>query len=1326
MKRMVLLLSALMALLPLWAIDDSRYRNITMNDGLTANAVRNVVQDEYGFLWFGTDNGLCRYDGVKVQPYRIAELGMNQYISSLLVGDGELYIGTEKGVFLLTYKDQTIKRLPMDISSAVTSLTLDEEGGLWASTMKQGVWCARKQEPGTTAWSAVHYEFKESDGTVSYVLVDNGNQVWTVTNWGYPIVQRLNRLHNRFEPMKLTPHTSALTPHDIDYHALTMLQTRDGRIWIGTWENGLMKLHSDGRLEQVISPEDAKVGWHIHTLYELSDDCICIGCDDGVICFNPKTREWRHLLEQESMKARFVYAITGDREGGLWIGTFYGGVSYISPVGKRFEAFSMETGLNGNVISRFCEDQWGRVWVASDDGGLMCYLPKEKRFGNFPHQEELSRLNVHALAMAGNDLWIGTYSSGVMRLNLETGNLREYTQTADIHSLDNSSSYAIHVDSKGRIWVTTMQGLNRYDREHDYFERIGTLGDLTIDIDEDGEGNLWLSTQSNGLWKYMVHEKKFVTYRYDEADEHSLPDNQVNCTLVDESGRLWIGTQRGLCQYDAEADQFKRISFDDSHHNVMSIVEDHGALWLSTERGIVKYEPKQQQRFTLHDGLVSEQFRPNSGMKASDGRIYFGSTSGFNTFYPYQIKANNVMPPVFVTSLEIMNHEERTAEGLPVDLSQTQELTLGYGDARMLTLSFASLSYCSPGKNQYAYMLEGFDRDWNYVGNQNRATYTNIPSGTYVFHVKATNNDGIWSDHEATLKIVVQPPFWWSWYAKIFYLLLLGVLFWQYVHFRLKRAERQHQHEIERLNAEKEKEVREARLNFFTMIAHEIRTPVSLIIGPLEKIMKKGQPSDDMKVIDRNAHRLLELVNQLLDFRKVEQQSLVMHFAPQNIRHLIMSVSERFKPTFEQGNKTFSTDFPDEHFTAIIDKEAVTKMISNLLTNANKYTKDAVSLSCVVEPDSEHFRIMVSDNGLGIREEDRKRLFEPFFQAQDNKPGTGIGLNIVKNIVDLHHGNISIESEVGKGSTFSVILPVRQEVEDDVVSRNVEYGMWNEDSPAADSASDSTSDSPVDSNLIPHSIFHIPQKSSTMLIVDDSEDMVSFLANHFKEKYTVLTAGDGIEALDLLGKHEVNIIISDWMMPRMDGTEFCVRVRRSPLTSHIPFVMLTAKTDDDSKVEGMDVGADTYIEKPFSMQYLEACIRNILEIRRRLIEKFSTQPLEPVTEIASNPTDNEFLSRMNKVIEENFSNPDLNVNFLAEHLNISRSGLFAKIKTLADITPNEMIQVVRLKRAAQLLRENKYSVSEVGYMVGFSNPSYFSKCFQKQFGIRPVDYAKMR
>ena len=1299
---MILLLACLMTLLPLWSKDDNRYRNITMNDGLAANAVRNIVQDRNGFIWFGTDNGLCRYDGVKVQHYRINELGGNQYISSLLVTDAGLYVGTEKGVFLLSFERQSFEKQNLDIHSAVTSMTLDKEGVLWISTLGQGVWQMIQKTSKVN-----HYDFKETSGSVAQVLIDNSNQVWTVTNWGTPVVHRLNRLHNRFEAVNLD--------FTENYNSLRMLQTKDGRLWLGTWESGLLQLHSDGRVEQVLNPKLTNVGNHIHTLFERDDHCICIGCDDGVICLNPNTHEWHRLIEQQSLADRFVYAITSDMEGGLWIGTFYGGVNYISPVGKRFEAFSMENGLHGNVIARFCEDRKGRMWVASDDGGLMCYSPKAQHFTNYPHQELLSRQNVHALCVDGDELWIGTYTNGVIVLNVETGDLRHYMQAQAPHSLDNSSSYAICCDSRGDIWVATMEGLNRFDRTRHDFERIGKVDALTIDIDEDRDGNLWLSTQGGGLWKYQTRNGQFKTYTHHEGNDLSLPDDQVNCSLVDESGRLWVGTLGGLCLYDSENDHFKLVSLDVPNHNIMGIVEDQGVLWLSTEKGIVKYEPKQIQRFTLHDGLVSEQFQPNSCIKASDGRIYFGSTTGFNSFYPYQIKTNSVTPPVYITSVEIMNREERTAEGQPLDLALTKEIVLDYDDARMLTLSFASLSYCSPEKNQYAYILEGFDRDWNNVGNQNRATYTNIPAGTYIFRVKATNNDGVWSSDEATLTIIVHPPLWWSWYAKLFYLFLIVAAIWYYVRFRLKRAEYRHQREMQRLNEQKEKEVREARLNFFTMIAHEIRTPVSLIIGPLEKIMKRDNPSEDMRVIDRNAHRLLELVNQLLDFRKVEQHSLVMHFAPQNIRQLMMSVSERFTPTFEQGNKSFTVDYPDEHFTAIIDKEAVTKVISNLLTNANKYTNNEVRLSCQVDPDGEHFRIVVSDNGIGIREEDRSRLFEPFFQAQDNKPGTGIGLSIVKNIVDLHHGTISVSSEVGKGSTFTIVLPVAQEQSEQFPADS----LRSSDENTADSKQISVKSS---ANSKPQMVSK--QNASTMLIVDDSEDMVSFLGNHFKEKYEVLTAGDGIEALDILRNHEVSIIISDWMMPRMDGAELCRRVRLDPMTSHIPFVMLTAKTDNDSKVEGMDVGADTYIEKPFSIQYLEACIRNMLEMRRRLIEKFSTQPLEPVTEIASNPTDNEFLLEMKKVIEENFSNSELNVNYLAEKLNISRSGLFAKIKTLADVTPNEMIQIVRLKRAAELLLEKKYTISEIGYMVGFSNPSYFSKCFQKQFGVRPMDYIK--
>ena len=1315
MKRIVLLLTGVMLLLPLSARDEYRYRNITMNDGLAANTVRNIVQDPYGFIWLGTDNGLCRYDGTQVQTYRIAELGMNQYISSLLTAEDAIYVGTEKGVFQLKQASQQFTRLPMDISSAVTSLSLDKSGDLWVSTMENGVW-----HYGIKTGQTRQYKLTSVNNAAAQILIDNTNQIWTITNWGDPAIERLNRLHDQFEPVGIS--------YDGNSGGLRMLQTRDGRIWIGSWEDGLLLMHGDGRLEQVLNPALARVGQHIHTLYERADDCISIGCDDGVICFNPKTREWKRFFEdlqipQNRQSDRFVYAITSDKEGGLWVGTFYGGVHYISPVGKRFEAHTIETGLRGNVISRFCEDKHGRIWIASDDGGLMCYDPKEHRFVDYPHQDVLARQNAHALCFSGDELWVGTYTNGVLVLNIETGSLRQYMQTQDPHSLDNPSCYALYTDISGGVWVGTMEGLNFYNRLANHFERIGKTDAMVIDIDEDWEGRLWVSTEGGGLWQYNPTAKKFRQYRHKDGDDYSLPDDQVNNVMVDESGRLWIGTQNGLCRYDTEHDHFELMRLEVPSRNVMGIIEDHGALWLSTERGIVRYEPgadtgtenlrrPQTQRFTRHDGLVSEQFQPSAGLKASDGRIYFGSTNGFNTFYPYQIKVNSVMPPVYITGMSIMNLEEHTYEGLPLDLSQTKELTLGYSDGQMVTFSFASLSYCSPEKNQYAYMLEGFDRDWNYVGNQNRATYTNLPAGTYLFRVKATNNDGLWSTNEATLKIVVHPPFWWSWYAKLFYLLLIGLIIWYYVHTRLNRAEHRHQLEMQRLNEEKEKEVREARLNFFTMIAHEIRTPVSLIIGPLEKLMKVGSPTDDLRVINRNAHRLLELVNQLLDFRKVEQQSLVIHFAPQNIHELIKSISERFAPTFEQGGKHFSVEFPDEQFTAIIDREAVTKVVSNLLTNANKYTTDEVRLSCHAGPDEDHFQIVVADNGIGIKEEDQQRIFEPFFQAEGNKPGTGIGLNIVKNIVDLHHGTISVASAVGKGSTFTVVLPVSQQViEEDVGKLTEEKEPYTE----ADSRTSSGS-----LHLSPSS----DHQGETMLIVDDSEDMVGFLSENFKEKYEVMTASDGIEALDILSKHEVNIIISDWMMPRMDGAELCRRVRQNQLTSHIPFVMLTAKTDDDSKVEGMDVGADTYIEKPFSLQYLEACIRNMLLMRRRLMEKFSTQPLEPVTKIAQNPTDNEFLIKMNQIIEENFSNSDLNVDFLADRLNISRSGLFAKIKTLADVTPNEMIQIVRLKRAAQLLHEGGHLVSEVGYMVGFSNPSYFSKCFQKQFGIRPTDYIK--
>lgn len=542
MRRLQLLIIGILMLMPAWAKDDYSYRQITMNDGLAANAVRNIVQDKNGYIWFGTDNGLCRYDGRRVLPFRIAELGINQYISALVACDEGLYVGSAKGVFFVDFAHQTINRLPMDIHSTVTYLSLDKEGGLWVSTMEQGVW----QYIAKTG-DFKQYGIKTPGNAVAQVFVDAGNQIWTVTNWGEPVIQKLNRLHNQFEPVNLSFKGVPTS--------LRMLQTRDGRYWLGTWEHGLLQMHSDGQLEQVLNPQLTKAGWHIHTLFEDPDGSICIGCDDGLIRLDPRSGDWQKYAD------RFVYAITTDTEGGRWIGTFYGGVRYISPVGKRFDGFGVGNGLSGNVISRFCEDKQGRIWIGSDDGGLMCFAD---HFVSYPHQDLLSKLNVHALCVSNrNELWIGTYTDGVIVMNLETGQLRKYVQTNDPTSLDNSSSYAIYQDSHGEMWVATMEGLCLYDAKKDGFTRIGKTNAITIDIDEDSEGNLWLSTQGEGLWRYDRKTRKLHNFRSEDASEDTaLPDNQVNCCHIDEKGRLWVGTFAGLCTYDKKRGCFQRVNLD--------------------------------------------------------------------------------------------------------------------------------------------------------------------------------------------------------------------------------------------------------------------------------------------------------------------------------------------------------------------------------------------------------------------------------------------------------------------------------------------------------------------------------------------------------------------------------------------------------------------------------------------------------------------------------------------------------------------------------------------------------------------------------------------
>ena len=1322
----ILLATIWMAMMPgASSADDmsgaSLVRSISMNHGLPSNAVRSIVQDKNGYIWFGTDNGLCRYDGYTVQTFYNHKV-LDQYISALIACDEGLILATVQGAYLFSFKTEQFTLLDKSITSPVAHFSIDANHNVWISTYDKGIYCYN-----LTSHECHNYGMRNWKGKVCCTLVDVNNQIWALTSksvQGGNMLARLNKSTNKFEPFRLKDSNLTLG-------GMAMLANPDGSILVGTWEDGLYQVNADGTARLLISASISNAMHHVHDMHSIGSSQVLIGSDDGLVEYDFQKNAWRILSGADGLRGdfndRFVYSIASDREGGLWVGTFYSGVKYIPSTAfeSRFTAYSTgkNDGIRGKVVGRFVEDDDHRIWIATDDAGLDCYDPAGNAFVNFPGKASLGKYNLHALHAEGTTLWLGTYGEDLLRMDMKTGAVKTYF-------LDDKSGggscYCLYRDSQHRLWATSMHNAFIYNEKKDAFDLVKQLKGLTIDIEEDHKGNIWFGTQGNGLWCYS-RNKTWKQFIHRDGDSTSIATDQINCLLSNEKGQLYIATNVGLYEYNMATGRFSQVPIKAPSQDITSIIETQGELWLSSSKGILKYVPGEPtQVFNRYDGLTCDQFLPNSGLLSSDGRIYFGTTQGFNAFYPFQVKVNHVVPPVAITSLELFNeHVEVGSDKLPESLGTIKRLDLSYSD-NVINLSFAALSYISPEKNQYAYMLEGFDKDWIYT-HDHRATYTNLPYGTYTFRVKAANNDGVWSKEDAQLKIRINPPFWWSLPAKLLYLLIIIGLIWLYTHFRVKREMQRHQRELDALEEKQQQEVRDARLQFFTMIAHEIRTPVSLIIGPLENLKGEwAKFSDSTKeyrvmnatidVIDRNAQRLLDLVNQLLDFNKVQQSGMQVHFKLQNISKLIAAVVERFEPTLRKNGITLEVHYPKEDFAAVIDTECITKVVSNLMTNANKYTKDHVCLSCEVA-DNDFFRIIVTDNGDGVSPEEQKKIFSAFYQAKDNKPGTGIGLNIVKNLVEAHHGMVEVKSEIGKGATFIVTLPVHQK--DAVVGEKAESDVTHLVLDAENYETERNEEN------APESENEVKSGKAAMLIVEDDDDMRQFIASNFAEEYQVFTAENGIKGLEMLRLHpSITLIVSDWMMPEMDGDEFCRRVRRNPATSHIPFIMLTAKTDDGSKTEGMNCGADAFIEKPFSMKYLEACIRNMLEMRKLLQSKYSHMPLQPITEVASNEVDNEFLQKMNQLIEENINNPALSVVFLAEQMNISRSSLFAKIKALVDVTPNEMIQLVKLKKAASLLKSGKYRINEVCYMVGFSSPSYFSKCFQKQFGMKPGEFVE--
>ncbi|MBK5720112.1 response regulator [Dysgonomonas sp. Marseille-P4677] len=1311
------------------------FKYYMVENGLSSNTVYTIIQDSKGYIWIGTEDGLNRFDGYSFRSFRNTPRDstsiINNYIYALYEDiNGQLWVGTETGISIYDSRNNQFhyfnKKTKNNIllNDKIQNIIADENENMWISSFRQGVFFYDKELDLLKMHSFEKYiDNRQEPIYTTCIYKDRNGTIWALANNTRYQLYKYNKQTDDFVPA--FPEVSSEMLKKLGGYS--MLEDTFGTLWIGTWTNGLLEVDKkEGVKRSYLNTENVDKILHIHSMMEYEPGMLLIGSNDGLTSFNVSSvignRRDAHIKEP-LLSNRFVYPIFKDREGGLWIGTYYGGINYASPNRNYFTSYTHnkhENSISGNVVSTFCEDKSGNLWIGTDEGGLNFFNTKTEQFTVYKPDKtknSLSFHNVHALCIDGNELWIGTYTGGLNVMDLTTKRFRYYyNNPSDETTLDANNIYALYKDSYENIWIGTTTGINIYDRKTDSFRRLKKLNTLVIDILQVGN-RVWFATIGDGLHSYNLDTEEWDVYRFDPNNNSSLISNDVICLCLDDTNHFWIGTNSGLCSFDFNSKSFIQNSVDFQSNAISSIFSDNGILWIATTKGLVSFDPQKNKyrTFTKDDGLLSNQFTGKSGLKTSSGKIYLGTANGFNAFYPKQIIINRHIPQIEITDFQLFNKSVNIHDYMSYNNDSILQVTLPY-NKNGFSFEYTALSYFAPEKNEYAFILEGFDKHWNYVGKERKAAYTNIPPGEYYFKVRASNNDGIWNTDGLTIKLVVTPPFWWNkWSISFYIILIIGVLI-ALLYYMRKRDEKRNKERIEKIKNEQEKEAYDSKINFFTTIAHEIRTPVSLIIGPLEQIIKTARslPEEikgDLNIIDRNSQRLLNLVNQLLDFRKIEKEAIQISLFNQNVHEFLQNMYDRFKPFMDHKQINFVYTYDSVDFCTGIDVENLTKVVSNLLNNASKYTKDSVELILRTKIDRGLYEICVKDNGPGISESEQERIFKPFYQISGvHKSGTGLGLYLVKSIIDANDGKIKIDSEPEKGLSFSVFLPVIRQCPIQVAPIEI----------------DETEQDLMTSFDVDNEELFIDEDKQVVLIVEDNADMREFIAKNLKLSYTILLAKDGQEGICLLEKEEVDLVISDIMMPNMNGIEFCNAIKKNILWSHIPIIMLTAKTNITSKIEALEIGADAYIEKPFSIDYLFAQIKNLLKSREVLMKKFAEAPFSSLKSIAGNSADAEFLAKVNDVIENNLSNVDFTIEQLADELHISSSGLFAKIKNVSAVTPNKLLLLMRLKKAAELLYENKYRVNEVCYMVGFNNPSYFAKCFQKQYGVLPSDFIEKK
>ena len=1383
------------------------FEHITTDNGLSNNTVNCIFQDKKGFLWFGTNNGLNKYDGYEITNFFHDVMDSNS-ISDNLIYDlceddfGNLWIGTSNGLNLYDisggkfyYYTKELYNSSSIPDNCINTLLIDKDKYLWIGTsdglarldpseLKD---IHRNKNPNFKVYKHnITDPNSISSNRIKCLIEDRNGDIWISTFCdGINVFDKQQEQFRHFQQKintgsPLTKKIFSQLPNTC-ISAFYQDPNNDKIIWMGSIDK-VIKFDVVQEIFSVFNPERDNSPGSFNSIHKSRDGHFILGTDGYGLYMLDEKKERFYQIEKESAKPKgissnTIISIFEDNSGIIWIGTEGGGVSKLDLKAKNFTQHLNSSGnlnsIRSTDVRDICEDlSDGSLWIGTKGEGLINYKPKVLNYSTFqidsiknPHGDNIVRTSiasVYQIPKMYNYIWLGVFGKGLIKYDKNKNKfsllnlLSPISEFIEKSGRDKSSLFStlfindIVSDKEQNLWIAARFGLYKYNPKLDTFTAFKYLqGDKnSISFDDhsclliDRKNKLWIGNNGGGIDIFNFESNQFIHYENVPNDSKTLSNNFITCLYQDKSGFVWIGTLKGLNRFSEKQETFKTFYQNDGlpSNRIHGILEDKNKnLWISTDKGLSRfnYENLIFRNFDMHDGLIDGEFNLNACYKSKNGELFFGGQNGFISFHPDSIKDNNKIPIIALTEFQLFNKKVNIEKDSPLKatISETEKIELNH-DQNIFSFKFAALDYTSPQKNRYAYKMQGIDPEWVFTDASTRyASYTNLNPGEYTFRVKGSNNDGFWNEEGASIIIIIKPPWWQTWWAYIIYSSFIFFMFAISTRFYLNRQQLKHRLQLEHEHAEKLSKLDRIKSRFFTNISHEFRTPLTLIKGPAKQIInvsKNSRVIDKANLIYRNAEILNKLITQLLDLAKIEAGAMNLKTTFIGINRVVKNLILSFAPLAEKRNITLKLIPDEKELNLYLDLDKFEKIFSNLLSNAFKFTPNNGKIVVRIGKKEKFVEIKISDTGIGIPQEKISKIFDRFYQVDGShtreEKGTGIGLALTKELVELHRGKIEVESKEGKGTIFLVKLPLGiyhlkpEEIFDNKVKKDKESADISEIILGSDSYEEKNDPELQNSIVVNDDNPSVDREKPLLLLVEDNKDVRKYAKGFLESRYNIEEASDGEEGLDKSVELIPDIIVSDVMMPKMDGFKLCEKLKTDERTSHIPVILLTAKAAREDKIEGLETGADDYVSKPFDDKELLVRIKNLIAQRKKLRQHFLKEGIFSLDNENIKSTDKKFLEKSIQIIYKNISNTLFGVEAFAEELAIGRTTLHKKIVSLVGESPSDLIKRIRLSKAAILLKKKSGNISEIALEVGFNNPAYFSECFKKQFSITPSQY----